>query len=203
MVAGGARVSSDWDDRGYIGGVVGYKTRVFCHHLIIRHVSLNAVLNIHAHFLFVHVTACASAGQGLFIARRGKRSEVSKLTQCSCQDNTIHISARHRLSFLQQAGAAVLWSIVLDLDFTTLLPSLLSLFLSYHRQPLLTITPQSLLSCSQTVLSSILLYALDSQHRPPGTNRLTGFNSHGPTLSSCQHWHPAALQHLSQETKLQ
>jgi hypothetical protein len=56
-----ARVSSDFDDRGYIGGAVEYKTRVFCHHLIIHRVSFNAVLNIHAHFLFVHVIACFSA----------------------------------------------------------------------------------------------------------------------------------------------
>jgi hypothetical protein len=76
MVAGRARASSDWDDVGYTGGAVEYKARVFCHLLIIHHVSFSAVLNIHAHFLFVHVTACLSALGKLIQAHDIKESAL-------------------------------------------------------------------------------------------------------------------------------
>jgi hypothetical protein len=127
--------------------------------------------------------------------------------QSNCQDNTtIYFGpdsySPSSLTF-QRAGDQPCSGRSLDLDFIALLPpfNALSLLVTSQTAAADNITPQSLLSPSHTVLSSNLQYN-DSQSASPGTTRLTGFNSHGPALSSCQHWHPAALQHLSQETKL-
>ena len=156
----------------------------------------------------MHVIACVSAVAKAHSAIT-RRQERAWKRQCNCQDNNDNIfRPGHHLSFLTlphsgpaTSRALLDRSILISLLFclpqacphsfvtsTTGLPAAADNYTS--------VTPFS--QSNRPLLNAVQLNA----KRQSVSTRPTGVDSHGPSLSSCRHWHPASLQHLPQEAKL-